>query len=262
MSNLSVANNDTLLDAIHPAPARLAPFKPADIVERIGINAASHEIADADMIGDALQVLADRGQPLTIYPPGGDAVLARILSVHPDEPHFTLELGEGSTLPPGRCTFVTWLDAARFQFELTADWAPAPDQPLHIPAQFPPTAIVLNRRTTMRLETPLTGNYTASFVLFGNPHELQLYDISAGGIGMRCAPRDANGLHIGRKLQRVRLELGESIVICDLEIRLARRFRSFLLGEQVQIGCRFVNLSPQMQNEVDKAIGRMAMARR
>jgi len=114
----------------------------------------------------------------------------------------------------------------------------------------------------MRMETPLVGDFTASFVMFGTPYELQLYDISSGGVGMRCPPRDASGLHIGRKLQRVRLELDETVVICDLEIRLSRRFRSFLLGEQVQIGCQFVNLSPQMANEIDKAIDRLALARR
>lgn len=263
MSNLSIASNEVPADAAEARPFRKGPPRPADIVERIAISAPSHEITDDDAIGDALQVLADRGEAVTIYPAGADdPVLARILSVHPEQPHFTLELNEGGVLPPGRCTFVTWLDSARFQFELTADWTPLPDQPTHVPADFPVRCTVLNRRSTMRLEAPLAGNFTASFVLFGNPYELPLYDVGAGGIGMRCAPRDSAGLHIGRKLQRVRLELGDIVVICDLEIRLSRRFRSFLLGEQVQIGCRFINLSPQMQAEVERAIRNMALGRR
>jgi hypothetical protein len=265
MSNLSIANNDVAAGANSgqgPGLGRL-PLRPSDIVERIGISAASHEVTDGDAIGESLQRLADQGQPVTIYPAGADEpVLARIASVDPEVRRFTLELDQGATLPPGRCTFVTWLDAARFQFELTATWTPLPGQPGHVLADFPTHCTVLNRRSANRLETPLAGNFLASFVLFGNPYELQLYDVAVGGIGMRCSPREATGLHPGRKLQRVRLELGEAVVICDLEIRLARRFRSFLLGEQVQIGCRFVNLAPAMQAEIDKAISRMSLARR
>jgi hypothetical protein len=259
MSNLSIANNDAAMGA---GSGRL-PLRPSDIVERIGISAASHEVTDALAIGESLQRLAELGQPVTIYPAGADEpVLARIASADVEIRRFTLELNEGAALPPGRCTFVTWLDAARFQFELTAPWTPLPGEPGRVPADFPTHCTVLNRRAAARLETPLAGNFLASFVLFGNPYELQLYDVAPGGIGMRCAPREATGLHPGRKLQRVRLELGEAVVICDLEIRLARRFRSFLLGEQVQIGCRFVNLSPAMQAEIDKAISRMSLARR
>jgi hypothetical protein len=75
---------------------------------------------------------------------------------------------------------------------------------------------------------------------------------------MRCPPRDAVGLHVGRKLQRVRLDMGPgSVLICDLEIRLARHFRSFLLGEQVQIGCQFLNMSENMKDDLAKLIDKM-----
>ncbi|WP_229419445.1 flagellar brake protein [Pseudoduganella dura] len=244
-------------------PQRRAEPCAAEIVARIPLNAQPHEIADPLAIRESLQMLADRGEAVTIYPAGAiEPVLACILSVHETEPEFTLLLNEGSTLPAGSCTFVTRLDSARFQFELTDDRAALPGAPARVRVAFPSHGLVLNRRATARLETPLAGNYTASFVLFGTPYELQLYDVATGGIGMRCAPRDSPGLHIGRKLQRVRLELNETVVICDLEVRLSRRFRSFLLGEQVQIGCRFVNLSPLMQVAVEKAIGKMTLGRR
>ncbi len=75
---------------------------------------------------------------------------------------------------------------------------------------------------------------------------------------MRAAPRDAVGLHVGRKLQRVRLELGpDKVMIADLEIRLSRTFRSFLLGEQVQIGCQFINLSPSMEEDLKRLLDQL-----
>ena len=254
------AAGDLITAGLLPRRRRMGP---ADIAERIPLAATPHEIADAAAIRESLQTLYDRGEPVTIYPQGGGApVLARLHAIDAGEPAFTLRLDGGGVLPEGTCTFVSRLDSARFQFDLTGDWTPLPGQPALVPAPFPSHCLVLNRRASRRLETPVAGNYTASFVMFGTPFEMLLYDVAAGGIGMRCAPRDAPGLHIGRKLQRVRLELNDTVVICDLEVRLSRRFRSFLLGEQVQIGCRFVDLTTQMQELVDRAINRMAQGRR
>jgi hypothetical protein len=217
-------------------------------------------MTDADDIGDALSILAENGDAVTIYPSGGThMILARIRTVAPDQPHFVLELNEGEVIPPGDATFVAWLRNAKLQFHLADPaWPSLPGQPQLIPLTFPEKCQVLNRRATVRLETPLGVYFTASFVMNGKPYELQLYDFSQGGIGMRCAPRDAQGLHVGRKLQRVRLELGpDAVIIADLEIRLSRTYRSFLLGEQVQIGCQFLNMSAGMQDDLARLIERM-----
>jgi c-di-GMP-binding flagellar brake protein YcgR len=214
-------------------------------------------MTDEHDIGDALSTLAEAGDPVSIYPSSStNVVMARIRSVDPDHPHFVLELNEGEFIPPGEATFVAWLRSAKLQFKLTSgDWAAQPGEPTLVPCDFPERCSVLNRRAAHRLETPLGVYYLASFVLNGKPYELQLYDFSAGGVGMRAAPRDAVGLHVGRKLQRVRLELGpDSVMIADLEVRLSRTFRSFLLGDQVQIGCQFINLSPQMQEELKRLL--------
>ncbi|MBA5638666.1 flagellar brake protein [Duganella sp. LX20W] len=216
---------------------------------------------DEQDIGDALAMLAETGDPVSIYPNSSTSVvMARIRSVDPDHPHFVLELNEGETLPPGEAVFVAWLRSAKMQFKLSSpDWAPLAGQPTLIPATFPEKCQILNRRAAQRLETPLGVYFLASFVLNGRPYELQLYDFSAGGVGMRAAPRDAVGLHVGRKLQRVRLELGpDAVMIADLEIRLSRTFRSFLLGEQVQIGCQFINLSPMMQEELARLLQKLS----
>jgi c-di-GMP-binding flagellar brake protein YcgR len=229
-------------------------------VEPIPAGSKPHDMTDEHDIGDSLTLLAENGDPISIYPVStSNVVMARIKWVDPENPYFVLELNEGEYIPPGDATFVAWLRSAKIQFKLTSpDWACKPGEPTLIPLEFPLKCMVLNRRASTRLETPLGIYYMASFVLNGKPYELQLYDFSSGGVGMRAPPRDCVGLHVGRKLQRVRLELGpDSVMIADLEVRLQRTFRSFLLGEQVQIGCQFINLSPVMQEELARLLDKL-----
>ena len=243
-----------------PNEFRRGPPTLKDAVEPIATGSKPHDMTDEHDIGDALTFLAETGEAVSIYPSSAtNVVMARLKSVDPENPHFVLELNEGEFLPPGDATFVAWLRASKVQFTLSSpEWASLPNEPTLLPLEFPLKCLVLNRRASTRLETPLGIYYMASFVMNGKPYELQLYDFSAGGVGMRAAPRDAVGLHVGRKLQRVRLELGpDSVMIADLEVRLSRTFRSFLLGEQVQIGCQFVNLSPAMQEELARLLDKL-----
>lgn len=247
-----------------PNEFRRGPPSLKDAVEPIATGSKPHDMADEHDIGDALTILAENGDPISIYPASStNVVMGRIKWVDPENPVFTLELNEGEVIPPGEATFVAWLRSAKIQFKLTSpDWAAKEGEPTIVPAEFPLKCLVLNRRSSTRLETPLGIYYMASFVLNGKPYELQLYDFSSGGVGMRAPPRDCVGLHIGRKLQRVRLELGpDSVMIADLEIRLSRTFRSFLLGEQVQIGCQFINLSPMMQEELARLLDKLSSSK-
>jgi len=67
---------------------------------------------------------------------------------------------------------------------------------------------------------------------------------------------------VGRKLQRVRLEMGPgSVLICDLEIRLSRHFRSFLLGEQLHIGCKFTSVAPEVESQIHSLMNRIGAKR-
>lgn len=248
------------MNAPTPHDSRKGPPSPSDAVEPITGNANLIEMVDPNEIGDALTLLAKNGDAVSIYPADGtQVVMARILSVDPELPHFVIELNEGSVLPPGECTFVAWLRNARFQFRLNdPHWNALPDQPTLIPAEFPERCHLMNRRAFARLEMPVGVYITASFAVGGEQYELQLYDVSVGGVGMRCTPREATPLYVGRILQRVRLELGSgSEITCDLEIRISRRFRTFLLGDQVQLGCQFKNLSQAAQDELHRIIERM-----
>jgi c-di-GMP-binding flagellar brake protein YcgR len=114
---------------------------------------------------------------------------------------------------------------------------------------------VLNRRAEPRLESPLGMNYGARFTLLGKVFEMPLYDFSRGGVGLRATPEQALELYVGKKLEGVQLELGTSLAVsADLEIRLLRPFRTFLLGQQVQVGCRISNITMQMRQTLERAV--------
>ena len=238
-------------------PPRKGPPRPADVLQPIGKEASPHAMRDPFDIGETLQNLAESGEPLTIYPIGAcEPLLARIASVHPEEPHFTLDLAGDLPIPAGRATFVAALGGnAKLQFELDAGWGALPGQANLVPAVFPEACLVLNRREAPRLDTPVNGNFAATFTILNKLFELPLCDYSIGGVGLRATPDQAQELYLGRKLKSVRLQLGPALVItADLDIRLLRPFRSFLLGEQVQVGCAIENIEMQMQQHLERLV--------
>jgi c-di-GMP-binding flagellar brake protein YcgR len=231
--------------------------KPSDAIGLIAADAGAHEMRDPYDIGEALESLAASGEAVSVYParPGHPVLLARIHSVDPEHPTFVIDFADAHP-PAGYSTLVASLGGnAKMQFELNQDWHGQPGQANLVAAAFPDTCLVLNRRTAQRLETPVGVNYTATFKILGTPYELPLYDFSIGGVGMRATPEQALRLRVGKKLEDVRLELGPALVMkADLEIRLLRPFRTFLLGEQVQVGCAFASVTMQMQQNLEKLV--------
>jgi len=243
------------LEEPHAVHIRKGPPRPQDAITPIPVSASAYDMTSEDEIGDALDLLAMNGDAISMYAPGSrEVVLGRILTVDPKLPHFVMELNEGATLAPGKVTFVASLRNAKLQFRLSnLEWASLPNHPELIPMVFPETCAVLNRRASERMETPLGSSFTASFMLNGNPYELPVYDFSLGGIGLQCAKNEAKGLLKGRKLQEVQLEHGEDpVILTEIEIRYTRSLRSFLLGEQLHIGCKFINTTPETEGELKR----------
>jgi c-di-GMP-binding flagellar brake protein YcgR len=237
--------------------ARRAVPRLSDALDRIAPSIKSHEMSDPFDIGEALDALAQSGEPLTIYPGGrGDAIMARIDSVDPELPHFTLDIAGGARLPAGLATFVSAVGGtAKIQFDLTQSWIGLPDRPNLVKAAFPAVCQVLNRRAQPRREAPVGAHYTAAFVVQGKTYRWPLCDYSLGGIGLRATREEAKGFFVGRKLEGVRLQLGPALLVtADLEIRLLRPYRTFLLGEQVQVGCRFTNISMQVEQGIGSLV--------
>jgi len=230
--------------------------KLSDAVDRITLNTVAHDMRDPYDIGDALSILSQTGEPVTVYPPGQDLVMARIDSIDAERRSFRLDLAEDQVLPEGRACFVASLGGnAKIQFELDANWRIVPGDGHLVELPLPVACLVLNRRAEQRLDTPVGVNYSASFSMLGKTFEMPLYDFSRGGVGLRATPDQAYELYVGKKLEGVHLELGHALAVsADLEVRLLRPFRTFLLGQQVQVGCRISNISMQMRQSLDRAV--------
>jgi c-di-GMP-binding flagellar brake protein YcgR len=239
--------------------------RPSDVLDRIAPDAGAHEMHDPFDIGEAFESLARSGDAVSVYPTGGgkSVLMARIHSVDPEQPTFVIDFVDAMP-PTGTATLVASLGGnAKLQFELTQAWRSLPGEPNLVPAEFPPYSLVLNRRAAQRLEAPVGVGYSASFAMLGAPYELPLYDFSLGGVGLRATPEEAVGLRVGKKIKDVRIVLGPELVLrADLEIRLLRPFKTFLLGEQVQIGCSFAGISLPMQQSLEQLLTSTSRKRR
>lgn len=235
------------------ASIRRGPPRPQDAIAPFSATGTAYEIKGEDPIGDTLTLLAEHGDAISMYAAGSrEPVLGRILSVDPELPHFVMELNAGETLAGGNVTFVASLGTAKLQFKLSKpDWTPQPSQSQLIPMVFPEVCVVLNRRAHERVETPVGMTFQAFFELNQHHYELPIFDFSLGGFGLQCTKAAAKGLLKGRKLLQVRMELGEDLeVVADLEVRFTRALHSFLLGDQLHIGCMFINRTPELDSEL------------
>jgi hypothetical protein len=221
---------------------------------------AAWPVTDPDGVAQELAGLADTRSVVSLHGDGaGEPTLARVRSLHDEDPWFEMELY--GPAPAGALLCVAVLNGSKIQFRLEKALEPV-EGVARFRADFPSKCLILNRRAAPRVEAPLGPHYSASFILMDRKVELPLHDFSIGGVGLRAGPRQAAGLHVGKRLERARLELGrDAIVVVDLEVRLARKYRSFLLGEQVQIGCQFKNLFPSAQQEIERCLAELSKPR-
>ncbi|AKJ27447.1 flagellar brake protein [Caldimonas brevitalea] len=244
----------------HPTAPPIAPAEP------IGndIDVGPYRLTDPVQIGVALQALATAAEAVTAYPPDiAASVLGRVTSVDMAARRWTFETLVETPVPDGAALFVAISHGIKLQFGLdVVQWQLVPGQPTRATCPFPAELIKLQRREFHRLDAPLGRPYVAEFTLHGQHYALNVYDLSLGGVGLRAAPHEAVGLSVGRRLSKVRLELGHGeLLVVDLDIRLRRAFRSYLLGEQFHIGCRFVDLATTTQADLKRITGQLETER-
>ena len=128
--------------------------------------------------------------------------------------------------------------AVRVQWCVQGAWEQVEDGVWHTTLAWPPQMVQLQRRRHPRWSVPLGHNYSAVF-LFGNRRcVLDIEDVSVAGVALRGSRAETAMLFMGRSLPRVQLHLPDGVVLeVALQVRVRRSFKTFLLGEQVLVGC-------------------------
>ncbi|MBV8247820.1 MAG: hypothetical protein JO200_05175 [Comamonas sp.] len=130
-------------------------------------------------------------------------------------------------LPPQVLALAHMPGGVRAQWVLQADWQPA---------------------AAGRWRLPLGQSYQAGFQFGQRRCVLHLEDLSLGGVALRGTRQETAMLFMGRKIAKAVLELGSGVQVqVDLIVRSRRSYRSFLLGEQVIVGCSLEGVSDEVR---------------
>lgn len=233
---------------------------PADGISepiQTGVDLTPYVLEDARHVATELQMLADSGVPVTLYPsPQSPFILGHLGAVDAQAGRWVFEPVGEPTVPAGELLFVATVQGIKLQFSCT--WEGQEQPVARLTLDLPPRLIKLQRRRFARLAPPLGLPFRAEFGLGGRPYTLSVDDLCLGGVGLRAAPREAALLYVGRRLPRVRLVLGhgESVVV-DVDVRSRRAWRTYLLGEQFLIGCRFIELAKTDEETLRQALAQL-----
>lgn len=202
-------------------------------------------------IGAVLQDVQQQQSVFSLYaqPGGADVValppdatpygLASLVAV--DAQACTCMLSVSSPLlpwPTHTMAVAHMAGGVRVQCEVAGAWQQVEGNHWQLEMPWPAHMVQLQRRRHTRLHVPLGHNYSANF-MFGRRHcALDIEDLSLGGVALRGTRPETAMLFLGRDLPQVRLCMADgSVLKVALKVRSRRSYRSFLLGEQVLVGC-------------------------
>jgi hypothetical protein len=241
------------------AALELAAITPIDV----DIDGEPLVIQDARTIVSMLQNLAVQMERVTVYPADGEPVPGgRLVAFQEATQDFVLQVQDDREPAAGPGVLVVQPRGMKAQFEGELAWQAHGAGTWRCALPLPLEILQTQRRRFTRQDIPLAPALLAVFSQSGRRREFQLDDLSLGGVGLRAPAHEHRDLLARQRLDRVRLELGPSQWLdVDLEICSRRTFRSFLAGEQLQLGCRFVNLSPAARATLAQLLADFELAR-
>lgn len=137
----------------------------------------------------------------------------------------------------------------RVQFDVHGQWQSYDGKQWQLNTHWPQEVLQLQRRRHPRLGVPVGQNYSASFSFGRKRCILDIEDLSIGGVALRGSRQETAMLFMGRVLPQVVLTMADGTQLqASLKVRARRSYRSFLLGEQVLVGC-----SVEVMDEADRA---------
>lgn len=219
-----------------------------------------YRLRDAAVIARVMQELVEQQAVLSLYAAQSDQglevadhapplALASLRCTDVSQSALVLQIPRQTQPMPPRLIGIANMGAGvRVQCAVEGTWNEAADAWV-LQATWPDELLQLQRRRHQRFPVPLGQNYTASFMFGRKRCVLDIDDLSLGGIALRGTRADTAMLFLGRELPQVTLKLANhDILRASLKVRLRRSYRSFLLGEQVLVGC-----SIESMDEEDRA---------
>lgn len=143
----------------------------------------------------------------------------------------------------------------RVQLLLCGAWQ-ADGNGWRLETDWPRALLQLQRRRHPRISVPLGLNHSASFSFGSRRSVLDIDNLSAGGLALRGSRSETAMLFVGKKLPKVQLHLAGATVQADLQVRGRRSYRSFLLGEQVLVGCSIEAMGEADRTQLALLLGR------
>lgn len=165
---------------------------------------------------------------------------ARVSDVDGQAHRLTLTLAAAPTGPwPAHALGVAHLaGGVRVQWRVPGEWQSTPSGQWQLQMAWPAEVLQLQRRRHPRLSVPLGHHYSASFKWGHRRCELDMDDLSLGGVALRGTRQETAMLFLGRQLPQVVLSMADGTALTvALTVRSRRSYPSFLLGEQVLVGC-------------------------
>ena len=207
-----------------------------------------------------MTLLADVQDAHDLRDAGGRPCGMALVSGLDTEQHtLTLEVSGALQPLPAQVLAVAHLaGSVRTQWELSAQWTALPNGHWQLHAAWPAQVLQHQRRRHPRLALPLGQNYEASFMFGQRRCVLHMEDVSQGGVALRGTRSETAMLFMGRHIPKAILDLGDGVQVqVNLTVRSRRSYQSFLLGEQVMVGCSLEG----MTDEVQTALARIMQER-
>lgn len=218
-------------------------------------------------IGQVLQELHRYKGNVSLYPrqaPESEAALsspagiAMLQALDMDSMQVALEVqGMPQTMPQQLQAVAHMAGGVRVQWQMQGVWESVGDKSWRLSMPWPAEIWQLQRRRHPRWTVPLGQNYSAVF-MFGNKRcVLDVEDVSAAGVALRGTRPETAMLFMGRLMPKVVLKVPDGAQIeLALKVRSRRSYHSFLLGEQVLVGCSIEAISAQGEEALQQWLSR------
>lgn len=247
-----------------PAPAIKGPVP---LIPE-GVDVGPFMLRTPMEIGFALRALIQKNDLISIYfNQGKDSFLSAVLQVDVKAQRFWFDVSGTQSLnyaatQADHLVFVAAPEGVKLQFALKGgvtlgnyDGGPALSSP------FPAEMIKLQRREYFRLDTPIGRPLVCRLPhASGKVIELPLHDISIGGVGLwMMGAVDIQQMDV---YKGCRIDLGTfGMIEVNLEIRSKRQVTRRDGSTQIMIGTRYVDLSRQTENLLQRYMAQLERER-